>query len=352
MPYWRVGEPLMRLGSLNDSGPETFGRVTGITVRRDGIIVVADDQRLQLKAFDRSASLQWESPGNGDGPGEFRGLLHALALAGDSVLGADYFGRRIHVFGPEGNVARTFSLNDTFLDAENSSPEIVGVLDNGVIVATHLPGPAPDAPLGTRFRPSPSLVLFGRDGEALSELGRYPSTEIVITEMPAGLLPAGVSFVGPNIRRQPVTMGPKTVFAVSGDRIAVGRQDRFSIALYDGSGNHEVIIRVNAAAVRPNRTRFLEAGGATGDILPEILPAFGRLRLSSQGDLWVEEFVPSYENRAPQWWIFGSDGSLLAYTILPGDFTPFEIESDHVVGRWLDELDVPYVEVRPIAVSG
>ena len=86
---------------------------------------------------------------------------------------------------------------------------------------------------------------------------------------------------------------------------------------------------------------------ATGEFA-EALPAYRDLMLDAGRRLWVEEYVPSWEERSPTWTIFAADGAMLAKTTIPENFTPHHIAEDHIVGVWLDELDVSYVHVRQI----
>jgi hypothetical protein len=61
--------------------------------------------------------------------------------------------------------------------------------------------------------------------------------------------------------------------------------------------------------------------------------------------IWIQEYVPTYEERAPRWWVFDADGAAVAVVALPPRFSPHQITDDRILGVGLDSLDVPAVQV-------
>lgn len=166
-PTWTVtSEPELRLGAVDGEDPHTFGSVEGIVQRSDGVIVVADGQAQELRAFDPDGAHLWTAGGPGEGPGEFMSLMN-----------------------------------------------------------------------------------------------------------------------------------------MSGEALATATNDRL--------GNV----------------------GALVDAVDRV---------------WVQDWVPHYENRHPRWWVVGPDGSLVAEAAFHREFVPFHIGHDHVLGRVLHDLNVPFVERRRI----
>jgi hypothetical protein len=85
------------------------------------------------------------------------------------------------------------------------------------------------------------------------------------------------------------------------------------------------------------------------EFLPDSLPAFGRIRLDLLDRIWIEEYVPPYdETRAPTWWVLDKDGEFLAQVKIPIDFVPHVIAQNHILGVTVDSLGVGYVERRRI----
>ena len=69
----------------------------------------------------------------------------------------------------------------------------------------------------------------------------------------------------------------------------------------------------------------------------------GEIRVASTGDVWVEEYVPFYEERTARWWIFASNGEILGQVSIPEELTIRAIGSDHILGTTRDSLGVSYV---------
>jgi hypothetical protein len=77
---------------------------------------------------------------------------------------------------------------------------------------------------------------------------------------------------------------------------------------------------------------------------PETLPAYGEFRVDEEGNLWVSDYRRPGE-KATRWTVFDPSGAALGVVEMPPRFTPYQIGSDFVLGRWQDELDVEHVRV-------
>jgi hypothetical protein len=90
----------------------------------------------------------------------------------------------------------------------------------------------------------------------------------------------------------------------------------------------------------------------------EQLPAFSRILIDREGNLWVRQYeiwedapgrsgpvsVPTYHHPS-LWDVFTSRGVWLGHLELPADFAPLEIGKDYVAGVWRDTEDVEYVQI-------
>ena len=99
------------------------------------------------------------------------------------------------------------------------------------------------------------------------------------------------------------------------------------------------------------RARFAERDLGGGIMIPDTLPAIGRIHLDSDDRLWVEEYVAPYEDREPSWWVFDREGIAVATATIPPEFEVHHVGSQHMLGIWRDSLDVPYVDRRAIVVN-
>jgi hypothetical protein len=134
-------------------------------------------------------------------------------------------------------------------------------------------------------------------------------------------------------------MSPSTAVWVVGERLAIGVQDHLDIHLYDETGSLELIIRSSAPRRRADAALY-----SGGEPVSEFLPAHEAIRLSEDGQLWVQEYVPPYEQQVARWWVFDARGMLIARATVPSGFVPHHIDSRNVLGVRTDELGVSYVE--------
>jgi hypothetical protein len=142
------------------------------------------------------------------------------------------------------------------------------------------------------------------------------------------------------------------VVAVGERRVTASNQDRFELHQYDSAGALAQVLRVVQPLIIPDRARFVENGLSETAPLPETLPAFSNILVDSDERLWVQEYVPSYESRAPIWWVFDVDGGFIARATLPNRFTPHHIGTDYVLGVSQGDFDEEYVERRKIIREG
>jgi hypothetical protein len=94
---------------------------------------------------------------------------------------------------------------------------------------------------------------------------------------------------------------------------------------------------------------------------PDHAPAFSRFMLSTNGDIWVSDFVPEHfiigpaVMRAPHtaatWRIFSPMGVWLSELKLPARFVPYDVGPDYVAGVAFGEDDVERVVVWQIRTA-
>lgn len=81
---WRVIEEL-RIGALEGNGPDVFGNIKDFVVDGAGRMYIVDGQASEVRVFDRDGAFQYTVGGQGEGPGEFRGIW-GVTLAPDGKL--------------------------------------------------------------------------------------------------------------------------------------------------------------------------------------------------------------------------------------------------------------------------
>jgi hypothetical protein len=77
------------------------------------------------------------------------------------------------------------------------------------------------------------------------------------------------------------------------------------------------------------------------------MPAVGNIHFDTEDRLWIQEYIPPFEERVPKWWILGDDGHFLATANVPLDFI-YHIRPDLIVGVNTDTVGVSYVQIHPL----
>lgn len=67
---WRL-EEIMRLGVVDEEGPELFGALAAVEMDEEGRLFVLDRQAREVRVFDEAGQFQGVIGGPGQGPGEF-----------------------------------------------------------------------------------------------------------------------------------------------------------------------------------------------------------------------------------------------------------------------------------------
>jgi hypothetical protein len=78
--------------------------------------------------------------------------------------------------------------------------------------------------------------------------------------------------------------------------------------------------------------------------LPETKPAYGRLLVDSEGNLWVADYSEERDDEG-SWSVFDPEGRFLGAVETPTGGRVQQIGSDFVLGVWRDEFDVEYVRL-------
>jgi hypothetical protein len=167
----------------------------------------------------------------------------------------------------------------------------------------------------------------------------------------------------------PSPFGKEAVFAVSGDRFAVGTRDSEEITVlglsggplsaihWEGSGRavtQEVIAERRAselARTRSPETRRQVEQLVRNQVYPGSLPAHNEILYDAAGNLWVESCHGGDQGEV-LWRGFGPEGIPTGRFHVPGRFRVFEVGRDCVLGKWWDELDVEYVPLYRSTPSG
>ncbi|TVP76805.1 MAG: hypothetical protein EA352_04995 [Gemmatimonadales bacterium] len=142
-------ETLYRVGELDGTGWEAFGRVSGVEFMADGSLLIVDPGQSHVVVLDPDGEFVRTFGRQGQGPGEFQSVQRAVVLGSGEIALPDMSQARVHVFGPDGTYRRSVSTPHAEgvpggrIGAHGESG-IVGA--KATIIMSAGPGQTPDLP--------------------------------------------------------------------------------------------------------------------------------------------------------------------------------------------------------------
>lgn len=350
---WTIGDPTLTIGMMEGPAEYQLDQVRAAVPMSGGRIAVANGGTQEIRVYSADGEIERTLGREGGGPGEFRALTWIAAMAGDSIMAYDWRDRRVTVFAPTGEVARTVSMASD--SAGGLSPRITGVMEDGSFAVQSGTMPPPGEMTGGLTRAPARVHRVGPDGD-----GWVPVAELLGDERMIRMDP----------ERSMISMMVLPVFrasrsAVAGPFIYAADTDRYEIRRYQPDGTLSGLIRhasepvpITAAetdelvrqrvelAETEAQRRIAEQFGE-GLHLPPTMPAFAEMLADADGNVWVQEFVWP-EGAGARWSVLSPAGRWLGDVEMPEGLRPTYIGADVVVGVWTDELDVEYVRVHEL----
>ncbi|MCI0434196.1 MAG: 6-bladed beta-propeller [Gemmatimonadetes bacterium] len=353
--WWTISSLEIDLGGDADDEMHSLFRVVDAHRRSDGSIVVANSGSSELRVFDATGTYTATWGRRGSGPGEFQSLSSVHAGTADTLLVWDGRERRMSVLGPDGALARDFTLGEN-----TTSATPIGRLPDGGLAGwtfTIIPGGEPTD--GMQRAPAP-VLRFAPDGSALDTIGVFPGAERVVRVNSRDGQILSIEVYQPPFART-------TQHAVSGDDIWVGTQDAAEIRVYAPDGTLRRIVRTGhvgqtvtpqhveawierTASGAPEEARQQIRDGMRGLPHGEIVPAYGQFLADDAGRVWVSDYNDPLA--APgRWTIHDAEGRGIARITLPARFQPYQAGVDWILGRQLDDFDVEHVRLYRISTA-
>lgn len=355
---WTVSGPSLRIGVVEGDTLYQLNDVSGALRTGEGTVVVADDGDLRVRFYDADGRFVRQVGRAGEGPGEYRSIW-TLGQAGDSLWVFDGRLDRFTYLGPTGEL-----LGTERLDARVSVSGPKRFADGSfAMVPGFSSGQLGDAGGSLLVRDTSAIVRIGPDGMLLDTIGLWPGMEIAAYRSDDNTM-----FGVPR-------WGKTRSYAVQGDQLHVGTQDRWEIRTYTPDGRLRRIVRrtdvepVATADVRMDQRRrdlaaidslpAAERDAArreyesffADELFPRTVPAHGPFLTDRAGNLWVAEYVLMSETPRA-WSVLDPAGHFLGDVAVPPSFRPLDIGHDWILGRLTDELGVEYVALFDLVKSG
>lgn len=337
---WMLEEDLR----IDEHADYYLGSVASVAVRADGTLLVADQEENHVKVISREGLLLRTLGRQGQGPGEFQGLLQASLARGDSLYVLDGM-RKVSVFADTSyTLARTVQLAGD-LEGRRSPTKLIVLPENGFLVSYGVP-----PILGGEG--DPVLYRVREDGElmGLVDVPQQGQNRIQI-QVERTVMPLDLPFD----RRSVIALGPT-------GRLYHGITDSLAITVLKPSGEalYHWTLPAESRAVTENDLRtFAEDFAAAADEatrhsareairdavreagLPETQPAFYDLLVDDRQRVWIRRDPEHVETAA--WWIASTDGKLLGQVSLPGSVRLQTVRAGYVYGMISDSEVLPSV---------
>lgn len=333
---WRVVEEL-RIGTMDGTGPDLFGRVSALEVDTAGRLYVLEGQAKEIRVFDRDGRYVRTVGRQGGGPGEFNEPI-GMAWSPDGHL---------WVIDPENNRISVIDTAGTFV---TSHPAIGGWIYNP------WPGGFDTAGAFYTYVPDRASTEFGmllvRYDTALHPLDtlrppRYlGERHFFEVSSNGGRMMTGVPF-SPSLVWELTTAGdfwaaltgPYELFRVTGAGDTLRRVTRAFDAL--------PVTGEDVDSAIANLEWFTRQGGKVDrSRIPGVKPALRELLVADDGHLWVAVTTRDRGDEAYAFDIFDPEGRYLGPLRLPfrlSSHPPPVIRNGIIVGVTKDDLEVPFV---------
>lgn len=351
-PEWEEGDvridslPSIRVGS-EEEGPYQFGFLVQALFSENGNIVVPELISQEIRLFDPAGHHLRTLGGPGEGPGEFRRLTSVFRYRGDSLVAFDGQLFRTTIFPSSGDGSRTI------INRVEGNFAGFGVLGDGRFML-YSPGGSyhPELPPGLQWVPTDIIAVDPGDG----------AWQTIAT------LPGRQQLVEPDGNTGRVIPPLYSVQAVAESGVLWATPDRYEIGRYDGEGDLRQIMRrpihpapvdqsmieewieanldqvrrrEGEAAIPRYRSMYEDAQ------IGEHVPLFGNAFIDADGRLWISGPTwPSLGGPPRHWSVFSDRGFWLGDLKAPERVRIVDSRGDLVLGIWLDELDVPHVQVH------
>ena len=352
LPAWPVDAVPRLVLAEPDSAGFTF--VSAVHLASGGRFVVGDLRRLGLYVYDAAGELLQTFGRQGNGPGEFRGLM-TISVSGDSIGTWDLSQRRFSLFGVGTGFERVLPTPPQPGDYDTPREAWLGP---GPAVLTYWlraepPGPFPQ---GVRIRRWQNMAQLVLTDTAARVVGRTPLFRGVYSgesaRGDARQLFSNLPFVAPGRGRIAFGSGEQFEVQVADSQLKVtdlvrwqGADEVLSVAEVDRG---RAALRASMPPGAP-AARVDEAVNTivAAELLPKVRPAISRALWDDAGRLWLGRFEAPVRGiaEASEWYVLGTDYRPQGRVRLPTHVRLEAVRGRDLVVSVRDSLDVQSVQI-------
>ncbi len=345
--------PLLQIGVAEGDDAYQLFRVADAKRLSDGAIAVANGGTRELRIYEADGTHRATAGGAGQGPSEFTYPSSLVILPGDTIQVQDFLDRVY--FAPDGSFLRRETLDrDAFREAIGGPPEGGQWMADGSYFApiyqfeSHPGGPRP----GPLRRPQITLARTPEAFSRVDTLGVFGGVLQQYVDV------GGQRGIFSNV--PPFATTTSWGLGATDGTIIVGDNADPQIHRFHADGSHSIVrwtaeqMPVSTSDVEAwkeeqrnaewtrGQLPELERGWATMDI-PEMKPYYGRVRVGSDGTLWVGEVGTGRDSTHLR--VFDADGRYAGTITLPERFTVHDSGPDWVLGVMRDENDIEFLRM-------
>jgi hypothetical protein len=350
----------VRIGELEGADEYTFGRIVAVGVGPDGSIYVLDEQVPTVRRYAADGRHIASFGRSGAGPGELKQPDGMTVLRDGRVLVRDPGNARINVYDGDGTSLDTWTIPGGFFTGDPIRVDSAGAVYTPIIAERRADG---SWNIG---------LLRMREGVVQDTLvGPYEGFE------PAMLKAERITKEGSsrNFTTVPFTPTASADLSPAGTFVT-GISSRYAIDTFRPDGRVFRIERVYAPVAVQGSERAAQVERITrnmrnldpdwrwsGTQPPDQKPPFKGIRVAADGRIWVQLYAPG--ERLPddpdarpdprglpplERWsepsvydVFEADGRYVGQVRVADRFTPYVMRAEQVWGVERDELGVEYV---------
>ncbi|MGQ0815646.1 MAG: hypothetical protein ACT4O1_14520 [Gemmatimonadota bacterium] len=337
-------EEELRIGSVDEPGPTSFGELKGISVAQDGRIAILDAHAQQIRVFGSAGQHLATYGGKGGGPGEFESAFGLMRSPDGMLWVPDHRNARMSVFDFNSGFLRSYPmlfLSYGFVwngamaeDGRIFQPSITLGPPRKDVLRVYGPEMllVDSLPLPDRLRPDPKNPPGSFYWEAPDGRSSGYMTVPFYAHAQALIDPRGVVWsTGPgdaSYRIKRWTPGGDTTLILETLRapVAVTRAERDSV-------------------IAPLREELQKKGAANQDWgkVPQVKPAVASMFLADDGRLFVKTSSPDAMHRYDIYERDGRYAGTVGTSLKIFRWVNPVVRGDQLWAIVTDELDVAYV---------